>query len=185
MNFLFSMLLSTIAIQNPSSQDTVSARVYNPSCPLYFSVLQADILFHKSFERELFCKDSSIRSVELVYSYRNAWTRHSWDREVAGRAAVLTENKDADTRVPKASDAQQQFWSLSITGEEVASRSSYQFTHIEFAWKLVCENNHLEWDNGGQAPMGFYSAALPSVRCPMSDFVDLSVNSLASSDDYI
>lgn len=158
------LLLMPQVIQAQDLQ--VTGRTYNPSCPGYFSQALFDASI--TYEPQSLAK-SPIQSIVLHYSFREAWHHDSWQRPVA-------------TQVFEEWDAGR--WRVELEALEVAARGSYSMSHLEFAIQLQLKDGSQVWDNGGRAPLGFYSAALPAIQCMAPEFQDLTLTRKAHENEY-
>jgi hypothetical protein len=163
-SLILPLLLAAHAAE--AQQLTAVGRTYNPSCPGYFSqaLLDAVITYapHEA-QRE------QIQKAVLHYSFREAWHHDSWQRPVA-------------TQVFEAGEPG--LWKAEIDAVEVASRGSYTMSHLEFAIQLLLKDGSVIWDNGGRAPLGFYSAGLPAIQCEAPAYQDLTLVRKAHENDY-
>jgi|GEM_PF-6475616 hypothetical protein len=160
--------LLTISAFRAAASPNVEARVYNPSCPVYFSVALADIRFTYFLSPDL--DPSTVASSTVVYSFRNDWTRTSWFRTPASIMA-----KPGN---------QWGLYQADVEGIEVANRGSYTFSHVEFAIKWTFKDGYEQWDNGGQSPLSFYSARLPELQCYARELWYLNVSAFADAKQY-
>jgi hypothetical protein len=160
------LLLLLAAHAAEAQQLTTVGRSYNPSCPGYFSqaLLDATITYapHEA-------QRDRVQKVVLHYSFREAWHHDSWQRPVATQVFEFLESG---------------LWKAEIEAVEVASRGSYTMSHLEFAIQLLFKDGSVVWDNGGRAPLGFYSAGLPAIQCEAPDFQDLTLSRKAHENDY-
>lgn len=149
-----------------AQQLTAVGRTYNPSCPGYFSQALLDaIITYAPHEAQR----DQVQKVVLHYSFREAWHHDSWQRPVATQVFELWEPG---------------VWKAEIEAVEVASRGSYTMSHLEFAIQLLLKDGTVAWDNGGRAPLGFYSAGLPAIQCEAPAFQDLTLSRKAHETDY-
>lgn len=160
---VWSLLASSVV----SAQDLkVEGRTYNPSCPGYFSQALLDaIITYVPHEAQR----DQVHKVVLHYSFREAWHHDSWQRPVAIEAF-----QRLDSGV----------WNAELKRVEVAARGSYTMSHLEFAIQMQLNDGTVVWDNGGRAPMGFYSASLPTIQCEAPVPIGLTIQAKAHEGDY-
>lgn len=161
------MLWGLLASSAVHAQDLkVEGRTYNPSCPGYFSQALLDtVITYRAHEAQR----DQVQKAVLHYSFREAWHHDSWQRPV-----VIQEFQRLDTDV----------WKVELEAVEVAARGSYTMSHLEFAIELQLKDGRVVWDNGGRAPLGFYSAALPAIQCEAPAYLALTVRAKAHEGDY-
>ncbi len=144
----------------------VEGRTYNPSCPGYFSQALLDSVLtympHESLRDQ-------VQKTVLHYSFREAWHHDSWHKPVALQGFDRLDSGE---------------WTAALEAVEVAARGSYTMSHLEFAIQMQLKDGTVVWDNGGRAPMGFYSARLPTIQCEAPAHVGLTIEAKAHEGDY-
>ncbi len=157
-------LLASTAVH--AQELRVEGRTYNPSCPGYFSQALFDSFIayvpHESLRDE-------VQKTVLHYSFREAWHHDSWQRPVATREFQRLDSGE---------------WKAELESVEVAARGSYTMSHLEFAIQLQLKSGTVVWDNGGRAPMGFFSASLPTIQCEAPAYVGMTIQAKAHEGDY-
>ncbi|MBM4254024.1 MAG: hypothetical protein FJ146_18815 [Deltaproteobacteria bacterium] len=163
-------LLPTIATTPVIASERGSIEVHGsshvPSCPGYFSTA----VFQGAATYRISSTNSAVpAAVTLVYSLRNAWTGKSW--ALAPKELALASG-DGHT------------WEGALPELIVDERGHLHMSHLELAVKLTLASGDIAWDNGGLAPLGFYSFALPQPTCTPGAPHLMQSTPMASAADY-
>ncbi len=151
---------------NENSSIEVTGESHVLSCPGYFS----SAVFNGSVTYKVAASaGANPQSVELVYSLRDAWNVKSW----AIGPQIVTLSTDNGS-----------FWTATLPELTVDERGHLHMSHLELAVKIIGANGETTWDNGGLAPLGFYSVALPQPSCTAGAQVLLAPTPMASASDY-
>lgn len=86
--------------------------------------------------------------IELVYAFNNTFGNSEWHRQDESQMEAVAPYT----------------WQAVI--EEVTSaRGSFSSDKINFVFRITLPDGSIVYDNGGQSPMGHYSARMPRMSC--------------------
>jgi len=163
---LLALVSATPVVASELGNIEVHGESYVPSCPGYFSTAVFNgFVTYKIADRN----GAKPATVALVYSLRNAWTGKSW--AVTPKELVLA-SEDGHT------------WTGKLPELTVDERGHLHMSHLELALKVTLPNGEITWDNGGLAPLGFYSFALPQPTCSQGEAGLMLSTPMASAADY-
>ncbi len=86
--------------------------------------------------------------VELVYGFNNTYGKVEWDR--SGEEQM---------------EAVAPYTWQTMFQEKTSSRGHYYADRLNFVFRITLPDGTFYYDNGGQSPMGHYSADMPRMTC--------------------